>query len=540
MADSSATYAFVKDTHPIYDACREEWERNERRMIGGEAVWEELLNFDWEDVEGDHYKARQRMAVYPKYPDRFATIMVGHMMRNAPEEGAGLSFGALGSVARTEGAPSPAELVFYNVDGVGSDGSQWDTFWSYVAKMAIGTGHRWLMVEGPPEAPANRAEEISGMRPFVTHLSPIDVTNWHYIRGRLSFLVFTRRVRNLTITNGSLGGNEGALEYVLYVAKGFTVFDEVLPGASSGKWFIINEDADELLGDGDLDATDGEIPCLPFYYERMTPSEEVPRISRSGVSELGNAAIGYMNVVSAADFDAWDSASTVTAILGADIDAFNIFLGKVKAGSRYVPLPPNVQTGPDQVQGQIKDLSAGAVVSGVFKDRLDSKKQDAIELMMQEMQSAPYASGVSKKATWTDTRAPRLAMFAGEIETAQNAVIRWLEQLWGKTPDGVVNWPRSFELIDINDVAEKFFQMETLAGINSKTLDAKILTQVAKRNGFFVDDITEEAVQGEYDAASEIKRKAAELAATPQPTVKSVSVQRDGNGRAASLVANRG
>lgn len=507
---AKSKFEFVKATHPVYDACVEDWRRMERLMAGGSAVMDELHPFEWEIDNGDHHKARKRWAVYPKYPDRYASIMVGHLMRSAPEPDAGLNFGSLGTVARTTVAttPTPAELVYYNVDGIGADGSQWDAFWNAVAKMAICTGHRWVLVEGPPVAPKTRREEIAGLRPYVSHHSPIDVINWHWVMGRLMFLVVKRRVRVPIIENGDFTGNEDQDEYLLMVGEGCRIFEGVLPGSSTGQWFTFDKDLERITGTGTLDATEGEICALPIFYERVKPTEDLPQISRSGVQELGNAAIAHMNIDSAADFDSFDSASSVMAVVGADPASFNTFLEKIRGGSRYAPLPPN-QTETAK-SAEIKDLSTGAVVGSVFKERIDAKRQQALELMMQEIQSAPYASGKSKRATWTDTRAPRLTMMASEMENGQNAVIRWLELLWGRTPSGVVNWPKNFELFDIESASRDFLEMESISGISSPLLDGIVLTNIATRNGFIVDDDTKKKVLAEYATSAEDNKKAKE------------------------------
>ena len=64
-----------------------------------------------------------------------------------------------GNVATAQGAadlidvPHAAELFYYNVDGIGSDGSQYPAWTDGVQVRACATGHRWTLVEMPPPPP---------------------------------------------------------------------------------------------------------------------------------------------------------------------------------------------------------------------------------------------------------------------------------------------------------------------------------------------------------------------------------------------------
>lgn len=532
-----ARFDFLKEQHPTYKQCVEDWKRQEARLHGGRIVLEELRVFDWEEEGGNHFKARQNEAVYPKYPDRLATILVGHLFRQAPIPSEGLSFGKLGEVRRVEAIdiPTPAELTYFNTDGRGNDGSQWDAFWGAAAKNAVATGHRWIETSGPPRAPLNRLQELEGLRPYLREHSPVSVPNWDFIDGQLKMAVIKRHVRNLRLEDGALVGNEGEAQYLLMVGRGYTAFDSVLPGISQlGGWVIVNADLENIEAAQDYRVTGGEIPLIPLFYERKLPSEEDWAMSRSGTEEVGNAAVSYMNLSSAADYDAWDAASSVIALSGLDEEGFNLFIQKVKGGTKYAPLKRAM----DATQNpEVHDASLGAVTAQVFTERLTAKDKEVVQLMMNEMQSAPYASGTSKQMTWTDTRAPRLTFFASELEGAQNASIRWLEQYWGKRePSGVVHWTKKFDLLGQEEVSKMFFDMQVQAGIHSRTLDRKILVAVAKRNGFIVDDAEEQTIIDELQnfQTPEDKKLALEekkIQAMAANRGGPVSVQRQGKGQ---------
>ena len=502
---------FLTVTSPMYDECVEEWERNERLVIGGRRVIDtELVMFDWEEKKGNREKQRKASAVYTNYGDRFCDITTGHIFRQRPTPEDTLDFGGLGDVPRkrSQRLPSPAELIYYNADGLGRDGSQWDPYWQSVSKMAITTGHRWVYVEGPPEAPTSRAQELGGMRPYLTDYSPRAIINHHYENGQLAFAIIRRAVRRPRVVRGAFTGNLPEIEYLLLTREGFVDFGREF---AEGGWFRFDKNGDLEDFEVGWDSTRGEIPLVPLYYERVRPQEDINRISRSGITEIVNAAVLDMNLRSAADWNIWDTAASAIALLGADQDGYNLFMQIVMGGSRYAPLPMNEET---KKMPSIADASMGGSVEQAFASRIAQNKEHVLELMLNEIQVSPDASGAARRTSWTDVRAPRLADFASNIETAQNAVLPWLEGMWGEAaPSASVQWKREFDLIDPMASGALFFEMERTSGIKSATLDRKILVSVAKAVGFLGDDDEQTKVEKEYDESARKAQEALDTAA---------------------------
>lgn len=494
-------------TSPLYKNCYDEWVRNERLLFGGtDVVNEDLILFDWEMEGGDRHAARRDTAVYVNYPERYCEVTIGHIFRQRPSPEDTLDFGGLGEVRRkrVRNRPTPAELIFYNTDGLGRDGSQWDPYWASVSKMATATGHRWVYVEGPPEAPTTRRQEINGgLRPYLTDFSPRAVLNHHYENGQLAFAVIQRAVRRPRIERGLFRGNEPEVEYLLLTREGFNAF-----GANyeNGGWFTFDAEGNLTDSEEGWDATEGEIPLVPLYYERVRPQERMLRMSRSGIVEIGNGAVLHMNLTSAASYDLWDRAASAIALLGASRDGYNLFMEVVAGGSRFAPVPMNEDTKTVPV---LQDMSMGATVGGAFNARIESLEALIAEIMLNEVKTAPDASGTAIRTSWTDARAPRLSNMASNIETAQNAVLPWLEGMWGeRAPSASVAWKREFDLIDPQASGSLFFEMENTAGISSPTMRTKIMVQVAKAIGFLGDDEEEGTVKAEYAKSA----KAAEQA----------------------------
>ncbi len=540
-----ASYEWLGEKHPIYLDNESMWKRMERRFYGGEPVLAELREFDWEvrqraelgvtderqiqalreagwfANEQDHFFLRQRQSVYINFGDLFSRTIVGHLMRKRPTPEEGLDFGTLGEIStEDDGEPSQAELIYYNADGVGNDGSQWDNFWGSAARHAMVTGHRWIMVESPVMAPETRADELAGARPYLVEYGPIDVTNWFISDGHLQWAVIVYFERNPRIEKGKMEGNTPEKRYLLMTREGYAGLGDEF---SKGGWFRFDADQKPLWEQvstrdeddevepseamGNWESTDGDIPMFPLFYERAKSTPEHAAMSRSGTVEISQAAIAYMNLSSAADFDVWDAAQSMQFILGVDVEGYNLAIAKMKEGHKTIPFPINKKTGNPP---EIYDGSTGAVVAGAFETRLSRKMDEARELAALEATSVPDSSGASKQAGFADVRAPRLALMASELEQAQNTAIRFLEMRFGnKSPTGKVEWLREFELTPLIDSIRELFEIQVLAGVESPTLTTRAMMAVVRSKGLATDDKVETQIETELQdsAAAAVAEK---------------------------------
>ena len=463
------------------------WLRNEIRLRGGDEVLAELRRFEWEIAGGEKYRSRQSQATYINFPDMFARLMVGHLFRQAPQPGHGLSFGSLGEPTIGESSrpqvPPRADDVWWNVDGVGRDGSQWDNFWQAALLRAFATGHRWIFVEASSEAPRSRQDELQGLRPYLVEYSPTAVPDWHYDRGRLEFAIVRPRSRRPVVRNGTMEGSAYAQGYLLLVRNGFDGLGSRWQG---GGWWLFDDEkkfvasgGNDPQAGGGWEKLDGQIPLFPLFYERDEGSSLRPAMSRPGMKELGQVAVSYMNLSSAADFDAWDAASSVQYLAGVDVEGFNLATAKYAAGNRQVPLPPHQDTG--QVP-QVFDGSTGAVTAEVFKSRLDSKREEAKEIASREISSSPESSGISKMAGFAEGKSPRLALLAAEIEQAQNTAIHFLEARYGEQPSGAVSWERDFELLPLRTEIREYFDLVRSSGIRNADVEGRAMALAAREH----------------------------------------------------------
>ncbi|HET9010852.1 MAG TPA: hypothetical protein VFN38_03510, partial [Gemmatimonadaceae bacterium] len=423
VSSQSATGSthFLDSTHPIWDREQETWVRNERVVRAGRLVWDYLARFRYEYGVGEQgYRDRQQAIVFLNFADIYLTEMCGQLMRHAPTPGNGLDFAELGEIGRTGRSPSPsnAELLYYNTDGVGVYGSEWDPYWTGVMKRAGVTGHRWCVAETPRRRegvrPSLRAERILKIRPYMVDHSPVAVRNWDDQDGDLSFAIIDMPYRGIKVEGDLYTATNGGAR-LLYTAEGFTDFG---PAYKAGGWWLFSPERTILASSettraaarSGWESTDGRIPMFPMFYERYAGTKDEPSMSRSGVDELCQMAIAYMNMVSARNFDAWDAAASILLLLGvSDTQVHNAVAKQWKDGYKLISVPADPLT---NVVPQVHDGSMGTVTSDVFKGATEEIIAAARQTAALEATSVPDSSGASKTAGFGQVKAPRLALMA--------------------------------------------------------------------------------------------------------------------------------
>jgi hypothetical protein len=526
---------FLDEKHPLFEEMYSTWEQNERRAEGGRAVLDELWRFDWETkydkaleaapwylsafmprsevsvrdvipitspfLPGEHYRRRQESAVYTGFMESYAEELVGGLMRESPLPTTGLDFGTLGPVRRKRDIDKPklSELIYYNADGIGNDGSQWDTFWATQIKAAMHTGYRWILVESPRQAPRLQIRQLQGFRPYLIGFSSRDVTNYHYEEGQLAFACVRFLMRQPKLnTKGKLIGNTMDYGYYWMVRRGYDGFGDAFRG---GGWWMYDPQK-KFLRSGDWSRTNGEIPLVPLFYDRH------PRIfGRPATTMLGNADIALMNVSSAADFDAFDSAGSIQAVRGTTPDGFNLFIEKILGGNRYAPLEGATDDAGKVMSASVQDLSVGAVVADTFEKRINMILRLVDRIKLQET-FGTKTSGLSEQAGYIRGNASRLSILAGNVETCQNSVINFLERRAGNAnPSGSTYWTRKFQLIELTTAAQSVLQLLRISGLSSVTLESRVVLASATDEGFVPDSQMQETVLAELEESAELKKQ---------------------------------
>jgi hypothetical protein len=386
---------------------------------------------------------------------------------------------------------------------VGNDGSQWDTFWTGAMKRAMATGHRWIMVEAPRQAPESWQDVLAGRRPYLVEFGPQEAPWWHYSQGNLQAIIFRTPDEAPRVDgNGMMRGNEDTEGYLLMVRAGY---EGLGPDFRGGGWWHFDSKK-RLREEGGWAATRGEIPVFPLFYERDPGTRLRRSFSRAALTELGALGVAYMDAASARLFDAWDAAKSLTYALGVDLPGFNLMTDKVGEGSQIVPVPLSTEglASGTAIIPQIIEGSAGAVAADVFNSLEEALLRVAARIGISQATGTPDASGISKVAGWNEEKSPRMVLAAGHMEQAQTMAIHFLELRSGfAQPTGSTAWSRKFDLIALVDDITAIFSLEKLAGMRSKTLGAKMMVAAAEDRGFLSDDAERETVMAEYQESAQ-------------------------------------
>jgi hypothetical protein len=496
---------WLDEKHEAWTANVDEWTKNERRLEGGEDVVVELRRFDWEvsTKPGVGFQLRQDQATYVNFPEMFCDTISGHLLDNIGE----IDFGGMGKVEREDknADPSRAEQIFYNVDGVGNDGSQLKAYISAAWKRAAATGHRWYFLEMPRGRAENRQKELDGHRPYIIEYSPIRVTNWEIIAGTLEWAIVRVPVSKKRISGGVF--EKGGLGYMLIIRAGVTAFDSDDTRFNKGGQFFFAEDGTDMTElDVDFNDMDGEPPFWPLFAERSKGNTERAKISRCVTSDLGNVAISYMNLSSAADFNVWNGSDGKAFITGASQDSYNLAMDMFEQGSQFAPLEGVVNSSGHMSPVGVVFSSQGVLATEAVKSRLEHKLEEARWLAAREAIGEPGSSGVSKIAGFSEAVKPRLVMFATELETWLNTMLYFFELRFGiDKPSASANWVKEFDLLSLIDKIERQFNLEKLSGLRSPTLGARAMVDAAEDSGLITDNAEGKIIKDEYLAAGTLK-----------------------------------
>jgi hypothetical protein len=504
QATKAPTASFLGTTNPIYDQQNLHWKREEERLYGGDAVLQELVRFDYEAANGPHYTSRLSYATYINLPKLHSSLITGHVSKKRPKPGSGLSFGALGDV-RTRGkidsTPTRAELLYYNVDGIGQDASEYPVWWDGVFDRAEATGFRWVMVEVPRRdtllsAEITMADELAGARPFFVEYSPRQVTNWWYHNGELQFAVvrpvvdepYVNEIGNLYMPQLKQKG------YYLMVRKGCELLG---PEWSGGGWWLWNSGL-AFLDSGDWSKTGGRIPMFPVFSEPDPGTPDHPQLARSQTMELGQAAVKLMNMTSARDFDAFDAASSKTFLLGANPDTMQVVKDALP-NSQVIGIPNIQNEDGSSSQIAVYDGSQGAVAANVFKTLIESIFDEAERLMVERSTSSKDSSGAKQVAGFAEGTSPLLVRRARLRQQAETTAINFAELRWGATKNatGYAEYPDDYELAPLVDDIDAQFDTLRRSGASSPTLTVGLVMGSVDERGVLPENADRKKIEAE-------------------------------------------
>lgn len=543
MADDVVKYEWLSDEHPEYAARKAGWERDERRAMGGDDVLEELAPFDYEEKGDAHYKLRLSEAVYINLPRQHASTVTGHLRKSGANS---VTFGSLGDVRPRDeiaGEVTRAELAWYNIDGIGNDGSGYEAWWDTIDELAQVTGHIWVGVEASESAPISFQDELNGLRPFGVYYSPLEVPNWHYVNGKLMWIVIKAATEQPRLEGDKLVRAEGdSAGYYLMVAAGWKGFGPTFEG---GGWWLFNADKELIEGrTGQFVNTNGEIPFFRHYGRKAKGTTKKPVSSASDTMELGQLAIEMMNTRSARKFDFWDACGSKLFVLGATEDVMTTVVETYKKSQLVsVPQAQDEETGTKWTP-QIYDGSTGTVAADVA-DKLEESQWKTARRLSIEKVTTPGESGISKEAGFAEASAPDLARRAMLREESENTFLHFLCLRWGVAPDASSRWSQEIDLAPLVDEIDAMFATLELSGAESDTLTIELVMSALEERGVIADAATLKKIRGELEAkmAAKAAQKEADRQAflnppTTPPSSRTIDISKTPEGGFRANVGN--
>lgn len=490
---------FLDATLPMYNQHLEGWKREERRLHGGDAVLSELLR--WKGEDNAYFLARTAQAGYLTFPKLHATTLTGHLSKETPEP----DYGNLGKVRPRSDITQPtlAEILNYNVDGIGQDGTELKPYFDSVQERAIATGYRWLLVELPSKATLGEIREthgrdpaaekltmqdvLEGFRPYAVEYSPISVPFWQLSNGRLDFAVIKITLTPTLLVDEfsqPVGSDDG--RYLL-VRRGFKGLG---PDFAAGGWWKFDPDHN-VVDQGTWDQTLGQIPFFPFIGEPNPGTTERPTIARSLTMELGQISVSLMNRMSERNYNVSFSAKSISFILGIDPESHAKVIEQHDAASIMVGVPPVMRADGTVGIPTMWNSSAAAIDATVFESTINGGIAEAREIMVRQVTSTPDSSGRSKEAGFAEATSPLLARLAGTRQQAINTFLYFASLRFGiADPTASVTIPRDFNLQPVVDDIDAMLSTLKRSWLRSPTWEADLLIRSGDERGLLPEDKT--------------------------------------------------
>lgn len=519
---------FLKTPDQHYLDHRDMWAREERRLFGDDEVLEELSPFVSEPTDSiDH---RKRTARYMNFPDLHTTVLSGHLRRAMPLPSMGPFMGPIRTRKEID-VPTKAEVAWYNIDGLGLDGSQLPAFVDGVEKAAMATGERWVLVDMPtledlvairiglgrsPDDPDLRSlvvtdvEKANGWHPFFVHVSPLQVPRARYEKGVLKYAVM-----NIKLPQDRVADDAGVLQgdadgFYVFVRAGY---EGIGTRFRRGGWWIFNADHQEVVS-APWELTRGQIPLVRVIGDASQGTTLRPGVARSLTMMLGQIAIDLMNARSEQRHNARTAAVAANWLLNAGKDVHKEVAPQAAAHSILIAVPPHKNADGTFTPVTLWNSSAAALQTSVYTSIITEAIEEARELMVKQVTSTPNSSGESKKAGFEEATQPLLTRLAANLETWVTTALTFYAMRSGDpNPTATLQMPRAFDLRRVVDDIDNMLGSLRTAGLRSDDWVIELLLKKGEELGLVTDDNRPTIEAQLRDAAQQKRDQAAQAKA---------------------------
>lgn len=416
-------YNYAIAANETYERYQERWEYLLESYVGGEDYRRAAHLTQYQLETGDEYQARLDATPLDNHCKSVISTYVSFLFRNHP-------YRDLGSI---ENDPALRDFL----KDADYDGRSLDAFMKEVSIYASIFGHAFVMVTKPNIGAANRAEEIAqGVRPYLSILSPLVVTDWSWER--------------------SLNGKY-TLDYIKYIED--VNGDETVVKEWTNdliKTTKVNTGKREVIEQYQEDNQLGKIPVVIAYNQRAV-------VRGLGISDIGDIADHQKKI-----YNEYSEVEQSIRLNGHPALVKTPSVEAVGGAGAVVSMPEDMDPG---LKPYLLDVSTdiGAIYNSI------QASVDAIDKMANtgavRATESRTMSGVAMETEFQLLNA-KLSEKADNLELAEENIWRLYAEYQGYAWDGSIEYPGSF---NIKDTANEINQLRVA---RETVTDPKLITEV--------------------------------------------------------------
>lgn len=417
MADLLLQQAYnsAMSSNSLYARKRDRWKFLLDAYLGGEDYRQGAYLTRYQLESDAEYAQRLRNTPYDNQPRSLVSLYISFLFREEPDR----EFMAM------EGDPT-IEAILEDAD---LEGRSMNAFMKEASVWASVFGHAWICVSKPNVGAQTRAEEIAlGVRPYLSLLTPLVVTDWRWERQ----------------LNGSF-----ELSYIKYI-------EEVNDTVNVIKEWTKTEITTTEVNLRDRVATDvyvepnelGRLPFVCLYAERGP----VRGLGMSLIEDTADQARAIYNELSEVE-SSIRLDSHPSLVCTADT---NVGTG---AGA-LIHLPENLDP---QLKPYVLEFS-GATVDSIYKSIEERKKMIDTMASVGSIRVAETRemSGIAMETEMTLLNA-RLCSIADNIELAEEQIWQEVYKYLGVEWDGEIEYPDNFAMHNTSNELDELTKLKALS-----------------------------------------------------------------------------
>ena len=419
-----ADVSSVGSTNILYNDYQKRWKYLLESYVGGEEYRQagHLTRYQLEtDAE---YAARLRATPLDNHCKSVVSVYNSFLFRKCPMR----DFGML------EGTP---ELDSFMRDA-DMDGQSLDQFMKDVSTWANVFGHCWIVMAKPNLGAVTRADEmISGVRPYVSLITPMTMLDWSWSRspnGRYEL----DGIKYIEDVNGDIR-----------TVKQWT--------KTEVRTWVYREGSDEIQSDVIEPNGLGKIPAVIAYNGRST-------VRGIGVSSIADIADAQRFI--------YNATSEIDQSIRLDSHPSLVKTPETQAGigaGSLIHMPENLDPG---LKPYILEFSGASVqaIQAAIRQTIESIDKMANTGAVRATESKSM-SGVAMQTEFQLLNA-RLSEMADNFELAEEQLWKLYAEYQGYSWDGSIEYPSSF---NIQDTSNEFVQLQTA---KSAATDPRVLAVI--------------------------------------------------------------